>query len=219
MGNDGGSIPGRADLVKVKSTSHKLKRAAELDRDDPAHDWRHCRLSGERLKKPIASDCFGRLYNREAVLRHLLSRSQDDRRSGESIEHIRSVKDVVELDLGTTKRDGEQFHCTVTRKDMDGSVRFCYIVPCGHAFARDALAMTKSDTCPVCEAPYDPTVGLVEINPRTPETRQKLVDRMTSLTARNLTHSLKLVKRTKHSKQSTKKRKLDDPVCTEAEPT
>lgn len=224
MGNDGGSIPGRSDLVRVRDASSRQKRAHELDRDDPGHGWRYCRLSRAPLRRPLASDAYGNLYNKEAVIRHLLDNAKDSTTAntaentaappgadGEAKDVVRigSMKDVVELHVGAAagrERGGEKFLCEITRRDMDGSARFCYAVPCGHVVAREALDLgrqkpkardastsTEATTaqCLVCDAEYDIEVGLVEILPRTPELRARAEQRLATLQRRGLSHSLK----------------------------
>ena len=55
MGGDGGSIPTRCELVK-------LKKAAEVKNKDQhmVGKWQHCALSGQTLAKPIMSCRLGR---------------------------------------------------------------------------------------------------------------------------------------------------------------
>lgn len=82
MGCDGGSIPRRDELVKLKKKEEKVDQN-ELDRIK----WGTCAISKEPLKDPIVADELGFLYNKEAVIRHLLDKSLD-----ESFKHIRTLK-------------------------------------------------------------------------------------------------------------------------------
>ncbi|CAO3644390.1 unnamed protein product [Mucor hiemalis] len=58
MGNDGGSIPRRIELVKEKA--RELKLNPELER---AAVWLYCALSKLLLEQPVVSCGLGKLYN------------------------------------------------------------------------------------------------------------------------------------------------------------
>lgn len=62
MGGDGGSIPGRRDLVRERKRAEMSEKELELH-----IKWRMCQLTQERLKEPIVVDERGRLYSKEAV--------------------------------------------------------------------------------------------------------------------------------------------------------
>lgn len=55
MGGDGGSIPTRDELVKVKKAPEKKNRDQDM-----VGKWQHCALSGHALTKPIMSCGLGR---------------------------------------------------------------------------------------------------------------------------------------------------------------
>ncbi|GJN90050.1 hypothetical protein Rhopal_003048-T1 [Rhodotorula paludigena] len=128
MGNDGGSIPKRGELVRTKQ-----KRTREDDADRVRQLWAFCALSKvclplplrslclaakltttlyvrphsqQPLREPIVSCPLGRLYNKEALIAHLLNPpTAADPHSpfgsdGQLVAgHIRSLKDVVTLRL------------------------------------------------------------------------------------------------------------------------
>jgi len=64
--------------------------------------WRLCGLSEEGLRPPIVACALGRLYNKEAVLNFLLSRDEYPPEKAATVSHIRSLKDVVQLNLTPT---------------------------------------------------------------------------------------------------------------------
>ena len=81
MGNDGGSIPTRRELVKTGSrapTASELKATAH---ESLAHAWAHCALTDAPIVPsagvPLAADYLGRIFSYEAVLM-ALSTPPDD---------------------------------------------------------------------------------------------------------------------------------------------
>jgi hypothetical protein len=70
MGCDGGSIPTRCELVKTKK---------KQERADPNEitrvKWTLCALSKEPLAPPIVACPQGQLFNKEAVITHLLQKT------------------------------------------------------------------------------------------------------------------------------------------------
>jgi hypothetical protein len=156
MGNDGGSIPDRRDLVKAKP------KAEQADRANQARArWFFCALSKAPLAEPVASCALGRLYNKDAVLEFLLDRAAYG--DGEDIAgHVRRVKvrppapdragadaaqDITTLTLTPNPApapdvDGEtapRWVCPLTFKALNGGVPFVYLAPCGCVFSRAGL--------------------------------------------------------------------------------
>jgi hypothetical protein len=154
MGNDGGSIPDRRDLVKSKP------KAEQADKQNQVRArWFFCALSKRPLQEPIVSCALGKLYNKDALLEYLLDKSAFG--DGEEIcGHIRSLKDVVTLKLTpnpispskSSIDDGTadfhpRFVCPLTQKEMTGIVPFVYISVCGCVFSTAALkAMTRTSS-------------------------------------------------------------------------
>ncbi|GAA5956950.1 hypothetical protein JCM3765_006649 [Sporobolomyces pararoseus] len=161
MGNDGGSIPKRDDLVKTKK-----KRSREDDKDSIRQRWAFCALSKQPLRQPVVSCPLGKLYNKEAVLSYLLNppSSTDSSPFGSDgllvASHIRSLKDVTTLRLtpnpalsdsteteteatthgGTSEQSrAAPFVCPISLREMNGSVKFVYRKPCGCAMSEVAL--------------------------------------------------------------------------------
>lgn len=87
MGCDGGSIPMREDMVRVKKTAGPPSTQEKLN--DLAIRWSTCSLSAEPLRVPIVADMLGNLFNKEALLAAALSKSLP-----EAFSHIRSLKRV-----------------------------------------------------------------------------------------------------------------------------
>ncbi|KAI0878624.1 Rtf2 RING-finger-domain-containing protein [Hypoxylon argillaceum] len=155
MGNDGGSIPKRRELVKEAA---RLPTASELKAtalESLAHAWSTCPISSEPLDpRNTVSDSRGRLYNYETVLRSLMpsayasaNEASEERQSQEAAAFarsgIRSLKDVVRLRFAIQKdekRGGEEVRtCPLSMKELGASTRAVYIVPCGHVFAETVM--------------------------------------------------------------------------------
>jgi hypothetical protein len=140
MGCDGGSIPKRAEMVKIKKKIVK-------DDSDAQVKFQTCYLSRQELKAPIVSDGLGRLYNREAVLEWLVGEREVE------LENIKSIKDftTLKLKLVPTENDSikSKFMCPITQKEMNGTFKFVY-PPCGCVVAELAVQNVKTDNCLVC---------------------------------------------------------------------
>ena len=100
MGNDGGSIPTRGELVRTRSPPPRMDPVLQL-----VALWYYCALSAERLRAPVVACELGRLYNKDAVIKHLIERNMGEGSSSSSssssssrgaTEHIRRPKDVTD---------------------------------------------------------------------------------------------------------------------------
>jgi len=152
MGNDGGSIPDRRDLVRNKPKAEQADKANQT-----RARWFFCALSKRPLQEPIVSCDLGKLYNKDALIEFLLDRSAFG--DGEEIcGHIRSLKDVKTLSLtpNTTPKsdsldssvDRGLFVCPLNFKEMTGVVPFVYLSTCGCVFSQAGLKAVSSSTPP-----------------------------------------------------------------------
>lgn len=142
MGNDGGSIPDRRDLVRSKP---KAEQADKLNQMLAA--WFFCALSKRPLQEPIVSCAKGKLYNKDAIIEYLLDKSAYG--DGDEIcGHVKSLKDLRQLNLtpnpatSTSKADDKyrpMFICPLTLKEMTGLIPFCYLATCGCVFSLAGL--------------------------------------------------------------------------------
>ncbi|KAF7295196.1 Rtf2 domain-containing protein [Mycena indigotica] len=183
MGNDGGSIPDRRDLVRSK------KKAEAVDKANQTRArWGFCALSKRRLQEPVVSCALGKLYNKDAIIEFLLNR--DAYGDGENIcGHIRSLKDVKTLVLtpnsapaasGTDPTERTLFVCPLTYKEMNGLTPFVYLRTCGCVFAAAGLNAVRSsppesqgepekDTCPNCATKFTHSIDCIPLNPSADE--------------------------------------------------
>lgn len=189
MGCDGGTIPKRHELVKGPKKVEKVDKNAEL-----IARWYYCTLSQEKLRRPVVACELGRLYNKDAVIEYLLDKSSD-KPIVEAASHIRSIKDVKELNLsdnpawkgdkGDTKGDQyDDLHCTrficpVVGVEMNGRHRFCFLYRCGCVFSERALKEVKTDVCHKCGVPFqdDDIIHLNGSKEEVGELRKKMEER------------------------------------------
>ncbi|XP_063901055.1 replication termination factor 2-like [Zophobas morio] len=153
MGADGGSIPTRGELVKKKEKPKTVEKEVVLE-----SKWSYCALSSEFLRKPIVACKLGRLYNKEALLRHLLDRSQYSD-NATLVSHIRGLKDVVTLNLKDNPSFEDkkknfttesQFMCPISELPMNGIHKFFYNWNCGCVFSEKSYKEVKEENCLVC---------------------------------------------------------------------
>lgn len=142
MGGDGGS------LNNTREEYTRLRRTLQQNRDisaDEAHNRQrssttHCALTKVELQPPhVVGDRLGQLYNKEALLRHMILRAERVRTgqcTGDSgtdsiLSHIRSVKkDTVTISLRTVDGSG-LFVCPITRRTITPEGRFSFGWTCG----------------------------------------------------------------------------------------
>jgi hypothetical protein len=153
MGNDGGSIPDRRDLVRTKPKAEQADKANQT-----RARWFFCALSKKKLQEPVVSCALGKLYNKDALIEFLLDRTAYG--DGEDIcGHIRSLKDVKTLKLtpnptpappesaGSGSLNHAQFICPLNLKEMNGGQPFVYISKCGCVFTQSGFkTITKASS-------------------------------------------------------------------------
>ncbi|KAI4098344.1 MAG: hypothetical protein LQ339_006495 [Xanthoria mediterranea] len=162
MGNDGGSIPTRRELVKEAAKDPNNTHVKETQTEKLQYYWSHCSLSQKTLSPPIVSDSTGNLYNKDAVLENLLNTSKDTRDGNiagneRTAGTIKGLRDIVEvrfrIDAEQDKEDSAtrsnelRLVCPVTGKRLGPGVKAVYLVPCGHAFAETAVREMPGEQC------------------------------------------------------------------------
>lgn len=225
MGNDGGSIPTRRELVKEAARQPTTSEVRATQKETLAHRWRHCLISDLELSAPIVSDALGRLYNKDAIITHLLSvAGADDEDDDAKVARkdaeqklkgvVTSIKDVVEVKFET---DEGAWRCPITQKKLDESIRAVYIVPCGHAFSEsavneimgaaakaaenDATEELEKPACLVCSSTYA-TNDIIPILPTNELDEARLSLRRQHLKEIGLTHSLSKASGSKKRKKA-----------------
>lgn len=155
MGCDGGTIPTRDELVKTK------KRPEQKDPDSVrSYKWQHCALTQEPLSKPVVACELGRLYNKEAIIEKLLSAKSEGKSEDRIASHIKSLKDIRELQLepnpaftGEKAKVGDAYNdrskaewiCPLTSLEMNGRFPFVFDWSNGKVYSKRAYKMLKDD--------------------------------------------------------------------------
>jgi hypothetical protein len=228
MGNDGGSIPTRRELVKSAARAPTLSEMKATALEALAHAWTHDPLTSERLDMGnVVSDWRGRLYNYETILKNLMPGSSDEDDSapaptlvstanGEWQEltfestGIKSLRDVVKLKFKRYTSAGEKgkdiWACPMTLKELGPATKAVYLVPCGHVFSEVAMKTIPEEACPECSEPFK-AENVIPILPTEKAEMERLTKRFDSLKEAGLAHTLK-----KDKSQGKKKRKAEDAV-------
>ncbi|XP_046835657.1 replication termination factor 2 [Vespa crabro] len=160
MGCDGGTIPRRDELVRIKKKPEQKDKDAEL-----AFRWKHCTIRQLPLQPPVVACGLGRLYSKESVLEGLLDRDT----LPESAAHIKNLKDIKNLNLtpnpafngnkaekGDCYVDGGKspYICPVIGLEMNGKYKFCFLWTCGCVMSERALKEVKTSICHRCQESF-----------------------------------------------------------------
>ncbi|KAF5000031.1 hypothetical protein FGRMN_2041 [Fusarium graminum] len=201
MGNDGGSIPKRRELVKNAARAPTTSELKATALESLAHAWAHCALSGDTLDiDSLVSDWRGRLYNYEAMLNGLMP-SDDPVDITPASLGIKSLRDVTKLKVS---KNGDKLVCPISMKELGPAVKTVYLVPCGHVFADVAMKEIQEKACPECGVEFTQD-NIITVLAASKEDVERLEKRIESLKSQGLTHTLK-----KDKSEKKKKRKGDD---------
>jgi len=221
MGNDGGSIPTRRELVKSAARAPTVSELKATARENLSHAWTYDPLTSHKFDmENLVSDWRGRLYNYESILNALMPNEDATEApplaatNGEPPEYsfsstdIKSLRDVVKLKFKRYAPPGtkgkEIWACPVTLKELGPATRAVYIVPCGHVLAEAAIKQIEEEACPECSELFDRR-DIIPILPTEEADVEKMVNRMEDLKSKGLTHGLK-----KDKSGGKKKRKAEE---------
>ena len=124
--------------------------------------WRTCSISKEALRPPVVACRLGRLYNKESIISYLLQRKSKRIRG---LSHIKSLKDVFPVHLTPNpfqENDNRlkiqddnieelfPFICPISRKEMNGKIRFNFHTECGCVLSESAQKSVPSENCLNC---------------------------------------------------------------------
>lgn len=208
MGCDGGTIPRRDELVRLKKKPEKKDKDSERQ-----FRWKHCALTQLRLQLPIVICALGRLYSKQNVIEALL----DKEKMPESCSHIKSLKDIKNLNLTPNPAYDESkddksspFICGLIGLEMSGQFRFVALWSCGCVFSERSLKEIKGKTCPLCQTPFTDE-DIIVLN----GTEEDIDQMRTKMEARNA--RLKLEKKAKADKKSKSKEVVPSATVTSAQ--
>lgn len=225
MGNDGGSIPTRRELVKSAARAPTAAELKETQHEQQAYAWSTDPISQKPLARPVVSDAAGRLYNKDTILEYLVEGTRKEEAERVTQRTVQSLRDVVEVrfEVETQQGDGsakrpadapsssEIWRCPITGDRLGPGSKAVYLATCGHAFSRTAIdAVATSDAeksrCLTCEIEY--TSGdVIPILPTAAADVAKLAQRIKALQEKGLAHSLK---KAASASKKRKKKPADD---------
>lgn len=172
MGGDGGSIPGRADMVRTKgykfarnlggmgytpNTQVRDDSGALTQNEKRSLRWKTCAISSEPLSGVICVCKCGNLYNKESLLKRLLAKKMPA-----NALHVTALSDIKDCKI-KRNADGDRIMCPLTCKEFEFGVKGVMIWSCGCLMSEKALRYLKRKNtgienelhkCPVCESPY-----------------------------------------------------------------
>ncbi|PSK55744.1 Protein RTF2 [Elsinoe australis] len=210
MGNDGGSIPTRRELVKEAARNPTTAQIKESQHEQQEYYWSTDPLSRKPLARPVVSDSNGKLYNKDSIIEHILSASDPDASNAEAElilqGSVKSLKDVVELKVTVVEDDAknngakETWVCPVTNDRLGPGSKAVYVVPCGHVFSGVAIKEVAGDKCVVCDTTFAEN-DVIPILPTAKEDIARLQLRIKTLKDQGLAHSLKKAGKDKKKKK------------------
>jgi hypothetical protein len=154
MGNDGGSIPGRKDLVKEKIKEKRIENE-ELVKQSQS---KYCALTKESLKSPIVGDKMGLLYNKESLIQTLI-----EKRLPKSFIHISTLKDIKDLNI--TFSEENKIKCPITMMEFSGINSFYFLWNCGCVISKKAIEeLNMKDKCINCGTFNNPKYDFISLN-------------------------------------------------------
>ena len=213
MGNDGGSIPKRRELVKEAARNPTSAELKESQLEQQEYSWTTDPISNKPLARPVVSDSSGKLYNKDTILEYLVEGSRKDDAEAVTRGTIKSLKDVVEVKFevngdASANANGSGQHetwiCPITGDRLGPGSKAVYLVPCGHAFSGNAIKKVSGEKCLTCETEYASN-DIIPILPTSETDIARLSLRTKTLQDKGLAHSLK-----KASAGGKKRKKRDE---------
>lgn len=225
MGNDGGSIPTRRELVKEAARNPTVGEVKASKHEQQEYHWSTDPVTQQPLRQPVVSDAYGKLYNKDTILEFLLEGAHSDDVKRETRGTVQSMKDIVEV-IFQVKRDSEDkgyttWVCPMTDEPLGPGSNAVYIAQCGHAFHGNTFRTLFAEQCKECTscgkefAPDD----AIRINPTADQDFASMDKRLKRLAEERLTHSHKKVEKNKKRKRADDKTVKNKPSAADADKT
>lgn len=209
MGNDGGSIPKRVDLVKTKR-----ERVIGNKKTILKERFKSCAFTNQRLKPPVVVCRRGFIFNKESLLKSIIKKDLP-----EELKYIRKLKDIrdVKISANLNKNSNYPLICPLTGKELNGINNFICNWNCGcllfekmmfalaninfgiDEIARERAKKSKNKQfvdklfkCPNCSKEFS-LMKLLKINmqvdefkPKIPDALRQFKKKMESLSKKNI---------------------------------
>ncbi|PLW08673.1 hypothetical protein PCANC_22263 [Puccinia coronata f. sp. avenae] len=175
MGNDGGSIPKRDDLVRTRVSKNRVD-----EQEKQSTKWSECSLSKQKLEEPIVCDHLGKLYNKSSVLEFLIDQNHFGEDGKQVAGHLRSLKDVINVSL-TRNTQTNSWICPISLKEFGIGIgkcelRWLCLVNCGCILTEPGLKQVDGNGCPVCGKTMTKSISVNPSEKEEEEMRFKLLE-------------------------------------------
>jgi len=214
-GNDGGSIPTRGEMVKIKK--YTKKSDSSISR---RLRWITCAITRQPLVQPIVADALGNIFNKEALIKSLIEKTISPR-----YNHIRSLKHIYDVNFTfNPKYDPTQpvyvgveveefdspFECPITGVPANGQHSFSLIITCGHVLSDKGLQQIdlQNACCFVCQKTFS-RGDILQLNPDE-ETQERIRSRINELNKRAVKEKFEEKKISKETKNEQGKKLSDE---------
>lgn len=173
MGNDGGTIAKRQDLLSL----HKSVQKEALE-DEQVNV---CAISYTPLTDPVVGDYKGLLYRKDKLIEYILTSKKLPEERKKELKHISSLNDVIDIKV-TWK--SLQIVCPVTETVRTKKIPFAYLRPCGCLMAYKLLKKIRGQfrdldpenrpqsNCPNCGCTFHFDYDVVKLGESNEESHQ-----------------------------------------------
>ncbi|GAW80332.1 replication termination factor [Plasmodium gonderi] len=187
MGGDGGSLPQRVDLVRMKnkrlkentgSLGYEKNTLVTVNQNKCSkkelkeHYFNHCAISQEVLQEPFFCCRLGYLYNKEHIFKLILFKKQNKKKRKkdmcyEHFSHIDSLKDLV---LCRNKlNEDRKLVCLISNEIINSSSGAVCLFSCGCVFSKKVFNhahVAKENVCTMCNRKFKSSdvieIGIVD---------------------------------------------------------
>jgi hypothetical protein len=153
MGNDGGNLLTRIDLIKEKKIKQNIRRNYEKEIT--------CDMSREKLNPPVVICKLGFIFNKEILIKRLLEKSIPV-----EFRYLKKLKDVKQVNDESILKDKitneYKLVCALTKEEYIGNKNFVFFFKCGCLISckYNKLIEDKSSkevSCPNCSTINNPS--------------------------------------------------------------
>lgn len=235
MGNDGGTIAKRQDILSLHSYGNPGKnKTGQVVDDNEESMLNTCALSSLPLynseEPPIVSDYKGKLYLKEKILEYIIgcknrkNLTDLDSSRARTYNHIHSMNDLVDVHIQWRTNDeyNATIECPISKELRRNNTTYAYLRPCGCVLSfkfldgflkhideknskGDGHRASQEIECPNCGKLFCFKYDVVILNPSDNPHHREFNQKSLS----HLEHDLLLTHSKKHKKEKKKKKDRD----------